>query len=279
MNIEDRRARQKEATNTNVTRLLSPVLCKQLHAKALKLGPPKSSGAYSGVMRASCNTKLLIGRKIHRSKSVQSRLSRARSARAPSNTPPWPPPSPFSPANMSSHDRLSESATFPSSDSENYDANHSNSQDSEEPTSSSSSPLILYSPPTIWSILRGAAINLFLPFINGLMLGFGELVAHETAWRLGWSGTKVSIIRKSRADGGPSAPRTLEELQRCRARQGCRFHIGAQTDTSALDLPFSSRCKNGGAWGGDARGPHRTETKKWRGDGCVHRTRVIHRPP
>jgi hypothetical protein len=30
-----------------------------------------------------------------------------------------------------------------------------------------------------------------LPFINGLMLGFGELFAHEAAFRLGWGGTKV----------------------------------------------------------------------------------------
>jgi len=90
---------------------------------------------------------------------------------------------------------LSESQTTFPSDSEvydaNYDANHSNSQDSEEQTSHSSSPLILYSPPTFLSILRGAAINLVLPFVNGLMLGFGELFAHEAAFRLGWGGTRV----------------------------------------------------------------------------------------
>jgi hypothetical protein len=51
--------------------------------------------------------------------------------------------------------------------------------------------MILYTPPTIWGLLRGAAINLLLPFINGLMLGFGELFAHEAAFRLGWGGTKV----------------------------------------------------------------------------------------
>ena len=55
--------------------------------------------------------------------------------------------------------------------------------------------MILYSPPTFWGLLRGAAINLLLPFINGLMLGFGELLAHEAAFRLGWSGTKVRAIR------------------------------------------------------------------------------------
>ena len=51
--------------------------------------------------------------------------------------------------------------------------------------------MILYSPPTLWGLLRGAAINLLLPFVNGLMLGFGELFAHEAAFRLGWGGTKV----------------------------------------------------------------------------------------
>lgn len=90
-------------------------------------------------------------------------------------------------------DPLSESfATFPSdSENYNYDANHSNSNDSDEPASSGSSPMILYSPPTFWSILRGAGINLLLPFVNGLMLGFGELFAHEAAFRLGWGKTKV----------------------------------------------------------------------------------------
>lgn len=50
----------------------------------------------------------------------------------------------------------------------------------------------MYQPPTIWSILRGAAINLLLPFVNGMMLGFGELLAHEWAFRLGWRETNVS---------------------------------------------------------------------------------------
>ena len=54
--------------------------------------------------------------------------------------------------------------------------------------------MVLYSPPTIWGLLRGAAINILLPFVNGLMLGFGELFAHEAAFRLGWSGTKVRTL-------------------------------------------------------------------------------------
>ncbi|SCU80204.1 LADA_0B05666g1_1 [Lachancea dasiensis] len=30
------------------------------------------------------------------------------------------------------------------------------------------------------------SINLVLPFFNGLMLGFGELLAHEISWKLNW---------------------------------------------------------------------------------------------
>ncbi|KAL5047399.1 outer membrane protein TOM13-domain-containing protein [Aspergillus fruticulosus] len=102
---------------------------------------------------------------------------------------------------MASNEAVSNSApalyesglTIPS-DSENYSANHDSS------STSSDSPLILYKPSTtLWSVLRGAAINLFLPFVNGLMLGFGELFAHEAAFRLGWSGTKIfPTYRRSR---------------------------------------------------------------------------------
>ncbi|KAL4996339.1 outer membrane protein TOM13-domain-containing protein [Aspergillus recurvatus] len=89
---------------------------------------------------------------------------------------------------------LYESGLTIPSDSENYSTNHDSS------STSSDSPLILYKPSTtLWSVLRGAAINLFLPFVNGLMLGFGELFAHEAAFRLGWSGTKIfPTYRRSR---------------------------------------------------------------------------------
>jgi len=95
---------------------------------------------------------------------------------------------------------LSSSGLTIPSDSENYDANNESSPSS-SPPSSSSTPLILYKPPTLWGLVRGAAINLLLPFVNGLMLGFGELVANEVAFRLGWSGTKVSFSFASRSDG------------------------------------------------------------------------------
>ena len=83
---------------------------------------------------------------------------------------------------------MAESGVTITSDSEQY----SGGEDlSTSPPSSSSPPIVLYQPPTVWSLIRGAAINLFLPFINGMMLGFGELFAHEAAFRLGWSGTRV----------------------------------------------------------------------------------------
>jgi hypothetical protein len=102
------------------------------------------------------------------------------------------PPSPSINFTMSALDLSESQATFPS-DSETYDANLDSPHNSSDVTPSTGprQPMILYSPPTIWSIFRGAAINLILPFVNGLMLGFGELFAHEAAFRLGWSKTKV----------------------------------------------------------------------------------------
>ncbi|CCC71733.1 hypothetical protein NCAS_0I00650 [Naumovozyma castellii] len=40
----------------------------------------------------------------------------------------------------------------------------------------------------IISFVSSSSINLFLPFLNGLMLGFGELFAHEISWRFNWFG-------------------------------------------------------------------------------------------
>lgn len=82
---------------------------------------------------------------------------------------------------------LAESGITMHSDSEQY----ANVDDSPQSPQSSGSPVILYKPTSIWTILKSAAINLLLPFVNGMMLGFGELFAHEAAFRLGWGGTKV----------------------------------------------------------------------------------------
>jgi hypothetical protein len=86
-------------------------------------------------------------------------------------------------------DPLAGSGVTVHSDSEQYSASAS------PPTSSdnNSPPLVLYQPPTMWSLFRGALINMVLPFVNGMMLGFGELFAHEAAFRLGWSGTRVGF--------------------------------------------------------------------------------------
>ncbi|KAI0017132.1 TOM13-domain-containing protein [Xylariomycetidae sp. FL0641] len=90
---------------------------------------------------------------------------------------------------------LAESGVTMHSDSEQYSAGE---DVTDSPPSSSSPPVVLYKPPTVWSMVRGAAINLFLPFINGMMLGFGELFAHEAAFRLGWGGTRVFPLSRRR---------------------------------------------------------------------------------
>ncbi|EPE27899.1 outer membrane protein TOM13 [Glarea lozoyensis ATCC 20868] len=105
---------------------------------------------------------------------------------------------------MASEDLLNpmteSSLTIPS-DSEQYSGNDELSPS--PPSSSSSPPMILYQPPSLWGLVRGAAINLLLPFINGMMLGFGELFAHEAAFRLGWGGTKVFPSGRSSHSVGP----------------------------------------------------------------------------
>ncbi|KAK7680464.1 fumarase fum1 [Cerrena zonata] len=48
----------------------------------------------------------------------------------------------------------------------------------------------------LWSILKKGSINLILPFINGMMLGFGEILAHEIGFKYNWRGAKVSPPRR-----------------------------------------------------------------------------------
>lgn len=43
------------------------------------------------------------------------------------------------------------------------------------------------------ALLGSLSINLFLPFINGLMLGFGEIIAHEIGFHYNWFGANVSM--------------------------------------------------------------------------------------
>ncbi|RYC65190.1 hypothetical protein CHU98_g1027 [Xylaria longipes] len=113
------------------------------------------------------------------------------------------------------HNPLAESGVTIHSDSEQYSAGEDISTSPDD--SSLSPPMILYKPPTTWSLIRGVAINLLLPFINGMMLGFGELFAHEAAFRLGWGGTRIFPLSRRRAH--PIGP-GIEIREKPRARPG-----------------------------------------------------------
>lgn len=45
-----------------------------------------------------------------------------------------------------------------------------------------------YRNPTFIWILKSAAINFVLPFFNGVMMGFGEILANEVIFKYGWFG-------------------------------------------------------------------------------------------
>lgn len=45
-----------------------------------------------------------------------------------------------------------------------------------------------YSHPTFLWILKSTAINFILPFFNGVMLGFGEILSNEVLFKYGWFG-------------------------------------------------------------------------------------------
>ena len=89
---------------------------------------------------------------------------------------------------------LSQSVVTMPSDSEPYTSSDHDGVHGLSELPSPDRPMILYQPTTMWSFLRSAAINLVLPFVNGMMLGFGELFAHEAAFRLGWANTKVCLV-------------------------------------------------------------------------------------
>lgn len=51
---------------------------------------------------------------------------------------------------------------------------------------------IVVTPGVAWvPILKRISINIFIPFINGIMLGFGEIIAHEVGLVLGWRTANV----------------------------------------------------------------------------------------
>lgn len=65
-----------------------------------------------------------------------------------------------------------------------------------EPTPSTSNALTISTKkagfPSVRELLVSGAINCILPFINGMMLGFGEIFAHELGFRWGWTAARVS---------------------------------------------------------------------------------------
>ncbi|KAF9427403.1 hypothetical protein BGZ94_004973 [Podila epigama] len=54
---------------------------------------------------------------------------------------------------------------------------------------------------TILGLVKATAINFMLPFINGVFLGFGEICAHELAYRWGW--THSTQVIKVAGRGSP----------------------------------------------------------------------------
>lgn len=55
---------------------------------------------------------------------------------------------------------------------------------------------VTLAPLNMWSIICKGAVNFFLPFINGMMLGFGEILAHEIGFRYGYVGARVYPTRR-----------------------------------------------------------------------------------
>ncbi|CUM65354.1 uncharacterized protein PRCAT00002989001 [Priceomyces carsonii] len=49
---------------------------------------------------------------------------------------------------------------------------------------------------SLWDVLTRGSINIILPFINGMMLGFGEILAHEIGFRYNWIGARVQPPRR-----------------------------------------------------------------------------------
>jgi hypothetical protein len=80
-------------------------------------------------------------------------------------------------------DSYPEEVSYPSDDAPSSAESHS-----------SNSLVTLYQAPTFLSLLRTTAINLVLPFINGVMLGFGEIFAHELAFQWGWRSAKALLF-------------------------------------------------------------------------------------
>ncbi|KAF9438066.1 Mitochondrial inner membrane protein oxa1 [Entomortierella beljakovae] len=74
---------------------------------------------------------------------------------------------------------------------------------------------------TILSLCKATAINLLLPFINGVFLGFGEICAHELAYRWGWiNSAHVVNVQGRRASPGNVGVRAAGSTNGSSGRSG-----------------------------------------------------------
>lgn len=74
---------------------------------------------------------------------------------------------------------------------EDQDQHNTQSQDE-----SDLEEVLPYTRINMWEVVYKSAINLVLPFINGFMLGWGEILAHEVGFRYQWFGAKVNPPRR-----------------------------------------------------------------------------------
>ncbi|ODV96916.1 hypothetical protein PACTADRAFT_48706 [Pachysolen tannophilus NRRL Y-2460] len=73
-------------------------------------------------------------------------------------------------------------------DDENTSSNNNNNNSA---SSSDETELYDLTPSSVFKFITSCSINLILPFINGMMLGFGEILAHEIGFKYGWLGARV----------------------------------------------------------------------------------------
>ncbi|KAI9495093.1 outer membrane protein TOM13-domain-containing protein [Zychaea mexicana] len=63
-----------------------------------------------------------------------------------------------------------------------------------------------YKNPTFLWALKSTAINFILPFFNGVMLGFGEILANELVFKYGWFGFSRVSSPATALGLGPGIP-------------------------------------------------------------------------
>ncbi|CAG8759699.1 13618_t:CDS:1, partial [Funneliformis caledonium] len=72
----------------------------------------------------------------------------------------------------------------------------------------SQSVVPFYRHPKFISFLQTFTMNFVFPFINGVMLGFGEICANELAFRMGWFGVRnMPPLISGRRNAIPLGPR------------------------------------------------------------------------